>query len=81
MVNDYTDGGKRRPKNPDPLGPPSFLHEGTWGISAPTLHDESFGVMSLLPRMDPESVSTLTPLKPPATAEHVKSLLLLAKMQ
>ena len=22
MVNNYTDGGKRRPKNPDPLGPP-----------------------------------------------------------
>ena len=22
MVNDYTDGGKRKPKNPDPLGPP-----------------------------------------------------------
>ena len=22
MVNDYTDGGKRKPKNPGPLGPP-----------------------------------------------------------
>ena len=49
MVNDYTDSGKRKPKNPDPLGPPPhFLHERTQGISAPTLHDESFGVMSLL---------------------------------
>ena len=49
MVNDYTNSGKRKPKNPDPLGPPHFLHEGMWGISAPTLHDESFGIMSLLP--------------------------------
>ena len=24
MVNDYTAGGKRKPKNPDPLGPPPF---------------------------------------------------------
>ena len=28
MVNDYTDGGKRKPKNPDPLGPPvSYMKE------------------------------------------------------
>ena len=31
--------------------------------------------------MDPVSVSMLTPLKPPAMAEHVKSLLMLMKMQ
>ena len=28
MVNDYTDSGKRKPKNPDPLGPPvSYMKE------------------------------------------------------
>ena len=31
--------------------------------------------------MDPSNASTLTPSKPPAMAEHVKSLLLLTKMQ
>ena len=59
---------------------PHFEHEGMQGISTPTLHDESFGVMSLLP-LDPSSASMLTSPKPLAMAEHVKSLLLLAKMQ
>ena len=60
-VNDYADAGKRRPKNPDTIGPPCFLHEGMWGVSAPALYDESLGVMSLLPHADPSSLSTLPP--------------------
>ena len=60
MVNDYADAWKKRPKNPDTLGPPRFLHEGMWGISAPTLHDESFGVMSLLPHGSNKSFYTCT---------------------
>ena len=49
MVNDYMDG-KRRPKNPDPLGPPRFLHGGTRGVSATGLYDQHFWAMLLLPR-------------------------------
>ena len=47
-VNDYMDG-KRRPKNPDPLGPPCFLHGGPRGIPATDLSDQYFWAMSLLP--------------------------------
>ena len=32
MVNDYTDGGKRRPKIPDPLGPPFPTWRNMWGV-------------------------------------------------
>ena len=63
MVNDYADSGKRRPKNPDTLRPPHSLHEGTWGIPAPALHDMNpLGLCHFYP-MDPASVSTLAPLK------------------
>ena len=49
MVNDYTDGGKEEADRIlNPLAPPFPEHERMQGISAPTLHDESFGVMSLL---------------------------------
>ena len=37
--------------------------------------------MSFLPHADPMIISTLTPLKPPAKVDHIKSLLLLAKTQ
>ena len=49
MVDDYTDG-KKRPKNPDPLGPPHYLHGGTRGVSATGLHNQYVWAMSLLLR-------------------------------
>ena len=64
---------------PAPLAPP-FLHERMWGISAPTLQTNPLGLCCFY-HVDPSSTSTLTSPKPPAMAEHVKSLLLLAKMQ
>ena len=62
-------------------------------LAPPVSYMKECGVFQPLPSMtnplglcrfyhaDPVSVSTLTPPKPPATAEHVKSLLLLTKMQ
>ena len=32
VVNDYADGGKRRPKNPDTFGTPCHLYGGTWSF-------------------------------------------------
>ena len=79
-VNDYADGGKRRPKNPDPLGPPiSYMKE--WGLFQPLPSTTNpMGLCHFYP-VDSASVSTLAPLKPLAMAEHLKGLLLLAKMQ
>ena len=80
VVNDYADGGKRKPKNPDFFGPPvSYMEER--------------GVFKPLPSMTnplglchfylthPMIVSMLTPPKPPAKVDHVKGLLLLVKTQ
>ena len=79
-VNDYTDSGKRRPKNPDPLGPPiSYMKERGVFQPLPSMTN-SLGLCRFY-HMDPASMSMLTPLKPPATAEHVKSLLTLTKTQ
>ena len=79
MVNDYTDGGKRKPKNPDPLGPPSILHEGMHGVFQPLPSTMNPLGLCHFYHTDPSSTSMLTPPKPPAMAEHVKSLLLLTK--
>ena len=73
MVNDYTDG-KKRPKNPDPLGPPvSYMEErGVFQPLASTTN--TFGLCRFY-RADP---NTPMPTGPdlPATVEHVKRLLL-----
>ena len=80
MVNDYADGGKRRAKNPDPLGPPiSYMKECGVFQPLPSMTNP-LGLCHFYP-MDPASVSTLAPPKSPATVEHLKGLLLLAKMQ
>ena len=47
-VHDYADPGKRRPKNPDTIGPPISYMKEPRGVSAPSIHDKSFGVMSFL---------------------------------
>ena len=80
MVNDYTDNGKRRPKNPNPLGPPvSYMKEH--GVFQPMPSMMNPLGLCHFNHMNPASMSMLTPPKPVAMAEHVKSLLMLAKMQ
>ena len=80
MVNDYADGGKRKPKNPDDLGPPvSYMKEH--GVFQPLPSTTNpLGLCCFYP-MDPVSMSMLAPPKSPTMAEHLKGLLLLAKMQ
>ena len=75
MVNDCTDG-KRRPKNPDPLGPPiSYMEEhGVFQPLASTTN--TFGLCRFY-HADPNTPMPTGP-ESPATAEHVKRLLLLA---
>ena len=74
-VNDYMDG-KRRPKNPDPLGPPvSYMEEhGVFQPLASTTN--TFGLCRFY-HVDPNVPMPSGPVSP-ATAEHVKRLLLLA---
>ena len=78
MVNDYADGGKRRPKNPDDLGPPvSYMKEcGVFQPLPSTM--KPLGLCCFHPT-DPVSVSMLAPPKSPAMTEHLKGLLLLMK--
>ena len=60
MVNDYADGGKRRPKNPDSLGPPvSYMKERGVFQPLPSMTN-SFGVMLLLPHRSSERVYACT---------------------
>ena len=80
MVNDYADGGKRRPKHPDPLGPPvSYMKEHGAFHTLPSTTNP-LGLCHFYPT-DPASMSTLAPLKSLAMVEHLRGLLLLAKMQ
>ena len=76
MVNDYTDG-KRRPKNPDPLGPPPISYMEERGVFQPLASTtNTFGLCHFY-RADPNVPMPSGP-ESPATAEHVKRLLLLA---
>ena len=74
-VNDYTDG-KKRPKNPYPLGPPvSYMEE--CGVFQPlTSPTNTYGLCHFY-RADPNVSLPSSPILP-ATAEHVKRLVLLA---
>ena len=74
-VNDYTDG-KKRPKNPDPLGPPvSYMEER--GVFQPlTSLTNTYGLCRFY-SADPNVSLPLSPILP-ATVEHVKRLVLLA---
>ena len=80
VVNDYADGGKRKPKNPDFFGPPvTYMEER--GVFKPLPSTTNpLGLCHFYP-VDPMIVSMLTPPKPPAKADHIKGLLLLAKTQ
>ena len=77
MVNDYT-GGKRRPKNPDPLGPPVSYMEDRGVFQPLTSPTNTFGLCRFY-RTDPNAPMPSGPVSP-ATAEHVKRLVLLASM-
>ena len=80
MVNNYTDGGKRRPKNRDPLGPPiSYMKE--CGVFKPLQSMTNPLGLCRFYCVDSVNMSMFAPLKQLATTEHVKSLLLLAEMQ
>ena len=78
MVNDYMDG-KRKPKNPDPLGPPiSYMEEH--GVFQPLASTTNPLGLCHFYHADSNVTAPKTP-KPPATVEHVKKLLLLASTQ
>ena len=78
MVNDYADTGKRRPKNPDTIGPPlSYMKEHRVFQPLPSMMNP-LGLCCFYP-MDPSSLSTLLLPKPPTTNEHLKHLLVLTK--
>ena len=64
-VNDYTDGGKRRrPKNPDPLGPPvSYMKEH--GVFKPLQSTTNPLGLCHFYHVDSANMSTLAPPKPP----------------
>ena len=80
VLNDYADSGKRKPKNPDSFGPPvSYMEDrGVFKPLASTTNP--LGLCHFYPA-DPTIASTLPTPKPPAKADHVKGLLLLAKMR
>ena len=78
IVHDYADPGKRRPKNPDTIGPPiSYMKEHGVFQPLPSMMNP-LGLCHFYPA-DPSSLSTLTPPKPPATVDHLNNLLVLAK--
>ena len=80
VVNDYADGGKRKPKNPNFFGPPvTYIEERGVFKPLPSMTNP-LGLCRFYPA-DPTIVSTLTPPKPPAKVDDIKSLLLLAKTQ
>ena len=72
--------GRRSQRNLTPLTPPiSYMKEH--GVFQPLPSTTNPLELCHFYHMDPLSVSMLTSPKPPAMVEHVKSLLLLAKMQ
>ena len=75
MVNDYMDG-KRKPKNPDPLGPPVSYMEDHGVFQPLTSPTNTFGLCRFY-RVDLNVPMPSGPTSP-AMAEHVKRLLLLA---
>ena len=78
MVNGYADAGKRRPKIPDTIEPPvSYMKEHGVFQPLPSMTNP-LGLCCFYPA-DPSSLSTLLPLKPPATKDHLKSFLVLVK--
>ena len=79
-VQDYADPGKRRPKNPDTIGPPiSYMKDHGVFQPLPSMMNP-LGLCCFYP-VDPSSLSTLTPPKPPTTVDHLHNLLVLTKSQ
>ena len=77
-VNDYADPGKRRPKNPDTIGPPvSYMKECGVFQPLPSMTNP-LGLCWFYPA-DPSSLSSLMPPKPPTTVDHLNNLLVLVK--
>ena len=77
-VNDYADPGKRRPKNPDTIGPPvSYMKEH--GVSQPLPSMTNPLGLCQFSSTDSWTLSMLAPLKPPATVVHLNNLLVLVK--
>ena len=74
-INYYTDG-KKRPKNPDPLGPPVSYMEDRGVFEPLTSLTNTFGLCRFY-RVDPNAPLPSGPVLP-ATAEHVKRLVFLA---
>ena len=77
-VNDYADAGKRRPKNPDTIGPPFPTWRNAGCFSPCPLWWIPWGYVAFTPWTHPVCLHFCSP-KPPATKEHLKSLLVLAK--
>ena len=79
VVNDYADG-KRKPKNPDSLGPPvSYMEEH--GVFKPLPSTTNpLGLCHFYPT-DPTIVPTLQAPKLPAKVEHIRSLPIVTKTQ
>ena len=80
LIQDYADPGKRRPKNPNTIGPPvSYMKD--CGVFQPLPSTTNpLGLCHFYPA-DPSSLSTLTPPKPPTTVDHLHHLLVLLKSQ
>ena len=77
-VHDYADPGKKKPKNPDMIGPPiSYMKECGVFQPLPSMTNP-LGLCHFYPA-DPTSLSTLTPPKAPTTVDHLNNLLVLAK--
>ena len=78
MVNDYADG-RRRPKHPDPLGPPnSYMVEH--GVFQPLASPTNTLGLCRFYHVDSDASMLATPTLP-ATVNHIEKLLLLASTQ
>ena len=80
MVNDYADGGKREPKNPDFFAPPISYMEEHGDFKPLPSTTSPLGLCHFYP-VDPTIVTRLTAPKPLAKVDHIKSLLILTKTQ
>ena len=79
-VNDYTDPGKKKLKNPDTIEPPiSYMKEHRVFQPLPSTTNP-LGLCHFCPA-NRSSFSTLVPPKLPATMDHLNNLLVLAKSQ
>ena len=79
-VHDFADPGKKRPKNPDTIGPPvSYTKECGVFQPLPSMMNP-LGLCHFYPT-DPSSLSMLMPPKSPTSVDYLNNLLVLAKSQ